>query len=142
MLSPKRTKYRKTHKGRITGKAWTGSSVSYGDFGLAGLEHGLITARQIEAARVAINRHLKREKQARVFIRIFPDKPITRKALGVRMGSGKGSVEFWAAVIRPGAVLYEVEGVSEQLAREAFARAAQKLPLAAKFVSRAELETP
>lgn len=134
MLQPARRKYRKEHKGRNTGLATRGAQVSFGEYGLKATGRGRLTARQIEAARRAINRHIKRG--GRIWIRIFPDKPISQKPLEVRMGSGKGSVEFWVAEIQPGKVLYEMEGVSEELAREAFRLAAAKLPISTTFVSR------
>ncbi|MET0378915.1 MAG: 50S ribosomal protein L16 [Spongiibacteraceae bacterium] len=134
MLQPKRTKFRKMHKGRNRGLAQRGSKVSFGEFGLKALERGRLTARQIEAARRALTRHIKRG--GKVFIRVFPDKPITEKPLEVRMGNGKGNVEYWVAQIQPGKVLYEVEGVTEELAREAFALAAAKLPVPTTFVKR------
>jgi large subunit ribosomal protein L16 len=131
MLQPKRTKYRKQQKGRNTGLATSGNRVSFGEFGLKSVERGRITARQVEAARRAITRHVKRG--GRIWIRIFPDKPISKKPLEVRMGSGKGSVEYWVAEIKPGKMLYELEGVSEELAREAFELAAAKLPVKTTF---------
>ncbi len=134
MLQPKRTKFRKQQKGRNRGLANRGSKVSFGEFGLKATERGRITASQIAAARRALTRHIKRG--GRVWIRIFPDKPITQKPLEVRQGKGKGNVEYWVALIQPGKVLYEIEGVSEELAREAFALAAAKLPLATSFVKR------
>jgi large subunit ribosomal protein L16 len=134
MLQPKRTKFRKQHKGRNTGLAQRGSKVSFGEFALKAVGRGRLTARQIEAARRALTRHLKRG--GKVWIRVFPDKPITAKPLEVRMGSGKGNVEYWVAQIQPGKVLYEVEGVPEQLAREAFALAAAKLAVPTTFVKR------
>jgi large subunit ribosomal protein L16 len=134
MLQPARRKYRKEHKGRNTGLASRGTNVSFGEFGLKATDRGRITARQIEAARRAISRHIKRG--GRIWIRIFPDKPITQKPAEVRMGNGKGNVEFWVAEIQPGKVLYEMEGVSEELAREAFRLAAAKLPISTTFVSR------
>mgnify|MGYP000707604043 CR=1 FL=1 len=134
MLMPKKVKYRKQHRGRMTGKAWRGSTVSFGDYGLKALEPCWMTDRQIEAARRALTRHVKRG--GKIWIRVFPDKPISKKPLEVRMGKGKGNVEYWVAQIRPGKVLYEIEGVSEELAREAFALAAAKLPLATTFVKR------
>lgn len=136
MLQPKRTKFRKQSKGRMRGLAWTGSSVSFGDFGLQATECGRITSRQIEAARMAIQRTVRR--QGKLYIRIFPDKPITKKPLETRMGKGKGSVEGWVAVIKPGRMLYEIEGVPEALAREAFRIASFKLPVATQVLSRAE----
>ncbi len=137
MLQPKRTKYRKQQKGRNRGLAHRGSSVSFGEFGLKAVGRGRITARQIEAARRAMTRHIKRG--GKIWIRIFPDKPITKKPLEVRQGKGKGSVEYWVAQIQPGKMLYEMEGVSEEVAREAFELAAAKLPIATKFVSRAQV---
>lgn len=134
MLQPKRTKFRKQMKGRNRGLAQRGSKVSFGDFGLKATGRGRITARQIEAARRAMTRHVKRG--GKIWIRVFPDKPITAKPLEVRMGSGKGGVEYWVAQIRPGKVLYEMDGVNEQLAREAFALAAAKLPITTTFVKR------
>jgi large subunit ribosomal protein L16 len=134
MLQPKRTKFRKQMEGRNRGLAQRGSKVSFGDFGLKATGRGRITARQIEAARRAMTRHVKRG--GKIWIRVFPDKPITAKPLEVRMGSGKGGVEYWVAQIRPGKVLYEMDGVSEELAREAFALAAAKLPITTTFVKR------
>lgn len=134
MLLPKRTKFRKQHKGRNRGLANRGSKVSFGEFGLKATGRGRITARQIEAARRAITRHVKRG--GKIWIRIFPDKPITQKPLEVRQGKGKGNVEYWVAQIQPGRMLYEIEGVTEELAREAFSLAAAKLPVATQFVSR------
>jgi len=134
MLQPKRTKFRKQHKGRNRGLAERGSRVSFGDFGLKAVGRGRITARQIEAARRAMTRHIKRG--GKIWIRVFPDKPITQKPLEVRQGKGKGNVEYWVAQVQPGKVLYEVEGVTEEMAREAFALAAAKLPLSTTFVKR------
>lgn len=134
MLQPKRTKFRKQHKGRNRGLATVGNAVSFGEFGLKATGRGRITARQIEAARRAMTRHIKRG--GKIWIRIFPDKPITKKPLEVRMGKGKGNVEYWVSQIQPGRVLYEMEGVSEEVAREAFKLAAAKLPVATAFVSR------
>lgn len=134
MLQPKRTKFRKVHKGRNTGLAHRGSTVAFGTIALKAIERGRITARQIEAARRAINRRIKRG--GKVWIRVFPDKPITQKPLEVRMGKGKGSVEYWVAEIQPGKILYEMEGVSEELAREAFTLAASKLPFKTAIVIR------
>lgn len=131
MLQPKRTKFRKQQKGRNTGLAISGSSVSFGDFGLKSIQRGRLTARQIESARRAITRHVKRG--GKLWIRVFPDKPISKKPLEVRMGKGKGSVEYWVAQIRPGMVLYEIQGVTEELAREAFQLGAAKLPLKTTF---------
>jgi large subunit ribosomal protein L16 len=134
MLQPKRTKFRKQHKGRNTGIAVRGSAVSFGEYGLKATSRGRITARQIEAARRAITRHIKRG--GKIWIRVFPDKPITKKPLEVRMGKGKGSVEYWVAQIKPGSMLYEVQGVPEQLAREAFELASAKLPVKTTFATR------
>ncbi|AKH68603.1 ribosomal protein L16, bacterial/organelle [Spongiibacter sp. IMCC21906] len=134
MLQPKRTKFRKMHKGRNRGLAERGSRVSFGEYGLKAVGRGRITARQIEAARRAMTRHIKRG--GKIWIRVFPDKPITEKPLEVRQGKGKGNVEYWVAQIQPGKVLYEVEGVSEELAREAFALAAAKIPVQTTFVKR------
>ena len=134
MLQPKRTKFRKQHKGRNTGIAVRGSSVSFGEFGLKSVSRGRLTARQIESGRRTISRHVKRG--GKIWIRIFPDKPITKKPLEVRMGKGKGSVEYWVAQVRPGMMLYEIQGVSEELAREAFALASAKLPLKTLFTVR------
>jgi large subunit ribosomal protein L16 len=134
MLQPKRTKYRKQHKGRNRGLALRGSKVSFGEYGLKAVGRGRLTARQIEAARRAMTRHVKRG--GKIWIRVFPDKPITQKPLEVRMGKGKGNVEYWVALIQPGKVLYEMEGVSEELARESFALAAAKLPIQTTFVKR------
>lgn len=134
MLQPKNTKYRKQHKGRNTGLAQRGSDVSFGEYGLKATTRGNLTARQIEAARRCITRTVKRG--ARVWIRVFPDKPISKKPLEVRMGSGKGSVEFWVCRIKPGMVLYEMEGVDEAVAREAFRLAGAKLPVRTTFAAR------
>ena len=134
MLQPKRMKFRKMQKGRNRGLAHRGSKVSFGEFGLKATGRGRITARQIEAARRTMTRHIKRG--GKIWIRVFPDKPITQKPLEVRQGKGKGNVEYWVCQIQPGRVLYEVEGVSEELAREAFALAAAKLPLQTAFVKR------
>ena len=134
MLQPNRTKYRKDQKGRNPGLATRGANVAFGDFGLKALERGRITARQIEAARRAITLHIKRG--GRVWIRIFPDKPISTKPAEVRMGNGKGNPEYWVAQIQPGRVLYEMDGVDESVAREAFALAAAKLPVKTTFVVR------
>ena len=136
MLQPKRTKYRKQHRGRMSGMALKGSSVQFGDFGLKSLDAGWITARQIEAGRRAITRHLRRGGQ--VWIRVFPAKPITRKPAETRQGGGKGPVDQWVALVKPGRVMYEVGGVSGELAKEALARAAQKLPVQTRTVSRDE----
>lgn len=134
MLQPKRTKFRKMQKGRIKGVAGRGHSLSFGTFGIKSLEQGWITSRQIEAARIAMTRAMKREGQ--VWIRIFPDKPITKKPAEVRMGKGKGAPEYWVAVIKPGTMLFEAAGVDINLAKEALRLAAQKLPLSTKFVVR------
>jgi large subunit ribosomal protein L16 len=134
MLQPKRTKFRKQQKGRNRGLSQRGSTVTFGEFGLKALGRGRITARQIEAARRAMTRHIKRG--GKIWIRIFPDKPITKKPLEVRQGKGKGNVEYWVAQVQPGRVLYEMEGVSEDVAREAFTLAAAKLPIQTVFVSR------
>jgi large subunit ribosomal protein L16 len=134
MLQPKRTKFRKQHKGRNRGLAQRGNSVAFGEFGLKSTGRGRITARQIEAARRAMTRYVKRG--GKIWIRIFPDKPITKKPLEVRQGKGKGNVEYWVAQIQPGRVLYEMEGVDESVAREAFRLAAAKLPVSTAFVSR------
>jgi large subunit ribosomal protein L16 len=134
MLQPKRTKFRKQMKGRNRGLAVRGSKVSFGEYGLKATGRGRITARQIEAARRAMTRHIKRG--GKIWIRIFPDKPITKKPLEVRQGKGKGSVEYWVAQIQPGRMLYEMEGVTEEIAREAFRLAAAKLPVATTFVTR------
>jgi len=134
MLQPKRTKFRKQMKGRNRGLAQRGSSVSFGEYGLKAIGRGRLTARQIEAARRALTRHVKRG--GKILIRVFPDKPITKKPLEVRQGKGKGSVEYWVAQIQPGKVLFEIEGVSEDLAQEAFTLAAAKLPFATKFAKR------
>lgn len=138
MLMPKKVKHRKMMKGRVRGIATRGDKLNYGDFGLKTLEAGWITNRQIEAARIAMTRHIKRG--GKVWIRMFPDKPITKKPAETRMGKGKGAPDHWVAVVRPGRVLYEVQGVSEELAREAMRLAAQKLPVKTKFVSRGDLE--
>ena len=134
MLQPKRTKFRKQQKGRNRGLAVRGSRVSFGDFGLKCVGRGRLTARQIEAARRAINRHVKRG--GLVWIRVFPDKPVSKKPLEVRMGKGKGNPEFWVALVQPGTMLYEIQGVEEDLAREAFRLAGAKLPVATSFVKR------
>lgn len=137
MLQPKRTTYRKQQKGRLKGLASRGHEIDFGSYGLKAIDPCLITARQIEAARIALTRRLKRE--GKVWIRIFPDKPVTRKPLEVRMGKGKGAPEFWAAAVHPGRILFEVDGVSLQDATEAMALAAQKLPCKVKFVKRRDL---
>ncbi|MFL2547181.1 MAG: 50S ribosomal protein L16 [Candidatus Rariloculaceae bacterium] len=134
MLQPKRTKFRKQHKGRNRGLAQRGNSVSFGEFGLKATARGRLTSRQIESARRAMTRHVKRG--GKIWIRVFPDKPITKKPLEVRQGKGKGNVEYWVALVQPGSVLYEISGVDEVIAREAFKRAAAKLPVATTFVTR------
>jgi large subunit ribosomal protein L16 len=134
MLQPKRTKFRKQFKGRNRGLAQSGNRVSFGEFGLKALDRGRLTARQIEAARRAMTRHIKRG--GKIWIRIFPDVPVTKKPLEVRMGKGKGNVEYWVAKVQPGTVLYEMEGVTEDIAREAFRLAAAKLPIPTTFVTR------
>ncbi len=134
MLQPKRTKFRKQHKGRNRGLASRGSTVSFGEFGLKATARGRVTARQIEAARRTISRHVKRS--GKLWIRVFPDKPISKKPLEVRMGKGKGNVEYWVAQIQPGRMLYELEGIPEDVAREAFALAAAKLPVGTTFAKR------
>ena len=138
MLMPKKVKYRKQQRGRMKGKAWTGSKVSFGDYGLKALECGWVTDREIEAGRIAITRFIKRN--GRIWIRMFPDKPITKKPQETRMGKGKGAPEQWVAVIKPGRILYEMEGVPESTAREAMRLAAHKLSLKTKFVKRTEVE--
>ncbi len=134
MLSPKKIKWRKIHRGRLRGQAKRGSELSFGDFGLMSLSAGRMTDRQIEASRIAISRSVKRS--GKVWIRVFPDKPISQKPIGVRMGSGKGNLEFWVALIKPGRILFEIEGVTEEQAREAFRLAGHKLPFKTKFLSR------
>ena len=134
MLLPKRVKYRRVHRGRLTGKAYRGNKVTNGDFGIQATEPAWITSNQIEAARIAMTRYCKRF--GKVWIKIFPDKPITEKPLEVRMGKGKGNVEYWVALIQPGKVLYEMDGVSEEIARQAFALAAAKLPIKTTFVTK------
>jgi large subunit ribosomal protein L16 len=138
MLMPKKVKHRKQMKGRMTGKASRGAEISFGEYGLKTLEPGWITDRQIEAARIAMTRHIKRG--GKVWIRMFPDKPITKKPAETRMGKGKGAPEYWVAVVKPGRILYEIEGVAEDVAREAMRLAAQKLPIQVKFVTRADQE--
>ncbi len=138
MLLPKRVKHRKQHRGRMTGKATRGNFVAYGEYGLQALEPSWITSAQIEAARIAMTRYIKRGGQ--VWIKIFPDKPVTTKALGTRMGSGKGTPEFWVAVVKPGKVMFEIAGVSEEVAKEAMRLAAHKLPIKCKFVKKEEKE--
>ena len=137
MLQPKRTKFRKQQKGRNRGLALRGSKVSFGEYGLKSIARGRITARQIEAARRAMTRHIKRG--GKIWIRVFPDKPISKKPLEVRQGKGKGNVEYWIAQVQPGRMLYEMEGVTEEIAREAFRLAAAKLPVSTTFVSRTVL---
>lgn len=137
MLMPKRVKYRKTQRGRMKGIAYKGSTISFGEYGLKALEPCWMTARQIEATRIALTRHLKRG--GKIWIRIFPDKPVTAKPAETRMGKGKGNVEYWVAVVRPGRVLFEIEGVPEEVAREAMLAASHKLPIKTKFVSRKEM---
>lgn len=137
MLQPKRTKFRKQHKGRNRGLANSGNSISFGEFGLKAVSRGRLTARQIEAARRAITRKVRRG--GKLWIRIFPDKPISKKPLEVRMGKGKGNVEYWVALVKPGRVLYEIEGVSETLAQEAFGLASAKLPIQTRFEKRSTL---
>ena len=138
MLMPTKVKHRKQMKGRMTGTAQRGADISFGEYGLKTLEPGWITDRQIEAARIAMTRHVKRG--GKIWIRMFPDKPITKKPAETRMGKGKGAPDHWVAVVKPGRVLYEIEGVSEEMAREAMRLAAQKLPVKCKFVSRTEQE--
>ena len=138
MLMPKRVKYRKSQRGRMTGKAYRGSSIAFGDFGLKAMECHWITSRQIEACRVALSRKMKRD--GKVWIRIFPDKPVSKKPLETRMGKGKGGPEFWVAVIKPGRVLFEVSGVSRELAHEALETCSYKLPIKCKVVARPDYE--
>jgi large subunit ribosomal protein L16 len=138
MLMPKKVKHRKQMKGRMTGVANRGAEISFGEYGLKTMEPGWITDRQIEAARIAMTRHVKRG--GKIWIRMFPDKPITKKPAETRMGKGKGAPDHWVAVVKPGRILYEIEGVSEEMAREAMRLAAQKLPVKCKFVSRAGQE--
>ena len=134
MLSPRKVKHRNIQKGRMRGKAYRGSDIEFGDFGMQAVECGFMSARQIEAARIAITRHVK--KGGKVWIRVFPDKPRTKKPAETRMGKGKGNFEGWVAVIRPGKVLYELEGVNREMAKEAFRLAGNKLPFATKFLAR------
>ncbi len=136
MLTPRKVKYRKQQKGRIKGVAQRGCTLSFGDFGLKALGKGRLTSQQIEAARIAITRHVKR--RGKIWIRIFPDKPITKKPAETRMGKGKGSVEYWVAPVKPGRILYEMEGIEEETAREALRLAAHKLPIPTKIVTRSE----
>ena len=138
MLLPKRVKYRRVHRGRLKGKAYRGNKVTYGDYGLQALEPAWITSNQIESARIAMTRYIKRGGQ--VWIKIFPDKPITEKPAETRMGSGKGSPEYWVAVVKPGRVLFEIKGVAEETAREAMRLAMHKLPIKCKLVTKAEQE--
>ena len=138
MLMPKRVKYRRVHRGRLTGKAYRGNTITYGEYGLVATEPAWITSNQIEAARIAMTRYIKRGGQ--VWIKIFPDKPVSKKALGVRMGSGKGAPEYWVAVVQPGRVMFELGGVDEATAREALRLAANKLPIKCKFVKKEEGE--
>ena len=136
MLLPKRVKYRRVHRGRLKGKAYRGNKVTYGDYGLQALEPAWITSNQIESARIAMTRYIKRGGQ--VWIKIFPDKPVTKKPAEVRMGSGKGAPEYWVAVVKPGRVLFEIAGVSEEVAREAMRLAGHKLPCKTKFIKKEE----
>lgn len=136
MLSPKRTKFRKQHRGRMRGMAYRGNNIQFGDFALQAIEPSWITARQIEAARRAMTRYIKRG--GKIWIRIFPDKPITMRPAETRMGSGKGNPEFWVAVVKPGRIMFEMNGVAEPIAREAMRLAAQKLPIKTKFINRDE----
>lgn len=138
MLLPKRVKYRRVHRGRMTGKATRGNKVSYGDFGLQALEPAWITSNQIESARIAMTRYIKRG--GKVWIKIFPDKPVTKTPAETRMGKGKGALEYWVAVVKPGRVMFEISGVPEETAREALRLAMHKLPIKCKIVSRADLE--
>ncbi len=137
MLMPKKVKFRKQQRGRMKGKAWTGSKVSFGDYGLKALEPGWVTDREIEAARIAITRFIKRH--GRIWVRLFPDKPVTKKPQETRMGKGKGAPDHWVAVVKPGRILYEMEGVTETEAREALRLAAHKLSVKTKFVKRGEV---
>ena len=134
MLAPKKVKFRKKQKGTMNGKAWRGGDISFGEFGLKALEPGWVTSAQIEAARIAMTRHVKRG--GKIWIRIFPDKPITKKPAETRMGKGKGAPEYWVSVVKPGRIIYEMAGVPEEVAREALRLAAHKLPVATRFVSR------
>ena len=134
MLLPKRVKYRRVHRGRMTGKAYRGNKVSNGEYGLQALQPAWITSNQIEAARIAMTRYMKRN--GKVWIKLFPDKPVTKKALGTRMGSGKGAPEYWVAVVKPGRVMFEIAGVTEEQAREAMRLAMHKLPIKCKFVAK------
>ena len=136
MLMPKKVKFRKMQKGNMNGKAYSGDAVAFGDFGLKALEPGWVSSNQIESARIAITRHAKRG--CKVWIRVFPDKPITKKPAETRMGKGKGALEYWVAVVKPGRILYEMSGVTEELAKEAMRLASHKLPVATKFIKRDE----
>ena len=136
MLLPKRVKYRRVHRGRMTGKATRGNTLAYGEFGLVATEPAWITGNQIEAARIAMTRHTKRG--GKVWIKVFPDKPVTQKALGTRMGSGKGAPEYWVAVVKPGRIMFEIAGVPEEVAREALRLASHKLPIKTKVIARTE----
>jgi large subunit ribosomal protein L16 len=138
MLAPKKVKYRKMHRGRRAGKAWRGSDIDFGDYGLVATDAGWITSRQIEAARIAITRQM--ERKGKIWIRIFPDKPVTQKPAETRMGKGKGAPEYWVAVVKPGRVLFEIEGVDLKIAKEAFRLAEHKLPIGTKFVAREGME--
>lgn len=140
MLMPKKVKYRKQHRGKMKGKAYRGSHLVFGDYGLQALEPAWMTARQIEATRVAITRHVKRG--GKIWIRVFPDKPVTQKPLETRMGKGKGNVDHWVAVVKPGRILFELEGVSQEMAQEAFRLASHKLPFKTRFVVRYEEVNP
>lgn len=136
MLSPRRTKFRKQHRGRMTGNAYRGNTITFGDFGLQAIEPCWITSRQIEAARRAITRYVRRG--GKIWIRIFPDKPVTQRPAETRMGSGKGNPEYWVAVVKPGRIMFEIVGIPEETAREAMRLAAQKLPIKTKFITRSE----
>jgi large subunit ribosomal protein L16 len=138
MLMPNKTKFRKQQRGRMTGKAYRGSAISFGEFGLRAMEPAWITDRQIEAARIALTRYIKRG--GKVWIRIFPDKPVTKKPAETRMGKGKGAPEFWVAVVKPGRILFEIEGVEEKMAKEALRLAGNKLPIRTKFITRKDTE--
>ncbi len=138
MLMPKRVKYRRVHRGRLKGKAMRGNTLAYGDYGLVALEGAWITSNQIEAARIAMTRYIRRGGQ--VWIKVFPDKPITEKPAETRMGSGKGSVDHWVAVVKPGRIMFEMNGVAEEVAREAMRLAMHKLPIKCKFISKAKVE--
>ena len=139
MLMPKRVKHRRVHRGRMTGRAMRGNTITYGEYGLMALEPAWITSQQIEAARIAMTRHIKRG--GKVWIKIFPDKPITEKPAETRMGSGKGSPEYWVAVVKPGRVMFEMDGVSPEIAKEAMRLASHKLPIKCKFIEKASTET-